>query len=219
MTRIFRQIGVTVGAVLVAACASTSIKSSWRDPAATAQSLRFRRIVVVALMRDSATRRVAEDELAGVINRGPRGRAGEVQAVAGYTLLGEDDLRNVEAAKAKIRPEGFDGAITMRLVGKDQRVTYVPAAPAPPIAYGRMWGYYGGAGGALYDPGYLRTDTVVSVETNVYSVTDEKLLWSGVSETFDPRDARTLVDDVARAVAKALEKEGLLAPSGDGRAR
>jgi hypothetical protein len=34
-----------------------------------------------------------------------------------------------------------------------------------------------GVRGYAYDPGYLRTDKLVSVETNVYQVADEKLIW------------------------------------------
>jgi len=62
----------------------------------------------------------------------------------------------------------------------------------------------------LYDPGYLRTDTVVTVETNVFSVTDDKLLWSGVSETFNPNDVAKAVNDVADAVSEELRQQGLL---------
>ena len=63
---------------------------------------------------------------------------------------------------------------------------------------------------AVYQPGYLQSDTVVTVETNVYSVTDDKLLWSGVSETFNPSDVAKAVNDVADAASRELRRQGLL---------
>jgi hypothetical protein len=56
----------------------------------------------------------------------------------------------------------------------------------------------------------MTTDTIVSIETNVYSVTEDKLLWSGLSETFNPANTVQLVTDVAKAVRGALQKQGLI---------
>jgi hypothetical protein len=63
----------------------------------------------------------------------------------------------------------------------------------------------------VYDPGYLRTDTIVQVETKVYALMDDKLIWAGLSETFNPRDAQARVRGVAQAVANDLKKQGLIA--------
>ena len=52
--------------------------------------------------------------------------------------------------------------------------------------YGSFYGYWGYGWGAVYDPGYLRTDTVVMVETLIYSVTQDKLVWAGHSKTTNP---------------------------------
>jgi hypothetical protein len=41
-------------------------------------------------------------------------------------------------------------------------------------------------------------------------VTDEKLLWSGISRTPQPESVKALVDDLARAAVDQLEEEGLL---------
>ena len=51
-------------------------------------------------------------------------------------------------------------------------------------------GYYDWAGGAVYAPGYLETDTVVHVVSNLYSLDQNKLVWSGTSKTFDPASAK-----------------------------
>jgi hypothetical protein len=81
-----------------------------------------------------------------------------------------------------------------------------------PAYYGAFGPYWGYGWGAVYQPGYLQSDTVVSVETLVYSLTRDKLLWASTSRTTDPRGLDNLVTEVANATAKEMIRQGLLAP-------
>jgi len=198
MRSVPRVLVVILAAVWMTACASTTIKDSWRDPSVTPQSMQFKKILVVAMMPE-ASRRVAEDEMVRNI---------ATPTVPSYTILSEKELKDVEAAKRKVKEMGFDGAIVMRLVGEEQRVSYVPGSY--PGYYNSFYGYYGYAGGMAYDTGYVTSDTIVNVETNVYSLREDKLLWSGLSETFNPKNQAELVGDVVHATAKKLQKEGLI---------
>jgi hypothetical protein len=185
--------------VWLAACASTTITESWKDPAVG--RIEFKKVLAMAISADTTLRHIAEDEM---VRQMPG-----VEAVASYTILTEEDSQDLEKAKAKVTAAGFDGVVTMRLVKSEQQVTPIPGAY--PTAYPWFWGYYGYAWPPVYDPGYLRTDTIVQVETKVYSLKDDKLVWSGLSETFNPRDAQDLVRGVAQAVATDLRKQGLIA--------
>ena len=189
-----------VGVVAITACAaSTRITSSWTDP--SPGSLEFNRTLVVFMSANEGIRRTAEDQLASLIERS--------EAVASYTMFPGDTGLDEASAKAAISDAGYDGAVVMRIISRDQQLTYTPGMSYP-ANYGSFWGYYGYGWGSVYDPGYLSTDTIVTVETTVYSIRDDKLIWSGVSETFNPNNAESLVDDVARAVARELEREGLI---------
>jgi hypothetical protein len=48
-----------------------------------------------------------------------------------------------------------------------------------------------------------------AVETRLYSVSEEKLLWAGVTRTLNPHDLVELVDEIARAVGDELEAQRL----------
>jgi len=101
--------------------------------------------------------------------------------------------------------------VIMRVVGRDQRITYTPgyAAPGPYRGFGPYWGY---GWNAVYEPGYLQTDNLISVETLVYSLTTDKLLWASTSRTTNPKDIDSLVKEVADLTAKEMVKEGILTP-------
>ncbi len=197
----FRQ-SVSLGlmCLLLAACASTNLTDSWKDPGTTGP-VSFDRIVVVFMSANESVRRIAEDALVR--------RADPGQAVASYTIISQEEVRDTESAADKLRAANFDGAIVMRVIGRDQQLSYSPGMTYP-SHYGGFYGYYGYGWPAVYQPGYLQADTVVTVETNVYSVTDDKLLWSGVSETFNPSDVAKAVNDVADAASRELRRQGLL---------
>jgi hypothetical protein len=61
-----------------------------------------------------------------------------------------------------------------------------------------------------YSPGYVQRDTVVALESNVYSVKDDKLLWASRSETINPGTAQELVDSVLDATVKEMKKQKVL---------
>ena len=51
----------------------------------------------------------------------------------------------------------------------------------------------------------------MTIETQIYSLSHDKLIWAGRSETTDPRTAGRLAHSVVGRVVRALKKDGLLA--------
>jgi hypothetical protein len=77
--------------------------------------------------------------------------------------------------------------------------------------YTSLWGYYGYTWGVVYDPGYLREDTIVTVETLAFSVPRDKLLWASLSETTNPKSMDAFMKDLVTKIVKQMKKEGLTA--------
>jgi len=73
-----------------------------------------------------------------------------------------------------------------------------------------MYGYWDYGWGATAYPGYLNTDTIVSVETLVYSVRQDKLLWGGVSDTINPYNLDRFIRDISKAAGQEIRKAGLV---------
>jgi hypothetical protein len=184
------------------ACAS-HVESAWRDPGTTADSLRFRELLVVAMAREGAMRRAAEDALVNSLRQSSRGQSGELSVTPSYQVLEQSELSDVARARAKVEAKGYDGAVIVSFVSSQERISVDPGMAAP------MWGYYG-RHGMIYDPGSVRSDTIVRIQTNIYRVADGKLLWSGVSRTMNPRSVQSLANDVFKDVVGALREEGLL---------
>ena len=189
--------------LLLSACATTHVESSWKDPAVGPGDFAFKKVLVMVRVTDATARRVGEDELVRYLRSGPRGQAGELTADPSYPLLDPRDLSNPAKARALVEADGFDGLVMMNFVSSEKQVTVQPPS------YGTVWGYYG-TRSIVYDPGYVRTDTILRVETTIYRISDEKLLWTGISRTLNPSNVPELVRDVAKSVGDELRSQGLI---------
>jgi hypothetical protein len=192
---------IAVALLLAAACApTTEVVNSWKDP--SAGSVRFTKVLAVCACKDAGTRRTVEDGLAKRIKN----------STQSYQILTDDDLQDRESAKAKVKAGGFDGAVIMALVNVDRTTTYVPGqAYAVPAYYNTMWGGWGYGWSTYYDPGYVREDQYVDFNTNVYQVEQEKLIWSSRSQTVNPSNMASLVDEIITATVHEMQKQKVLA--------
>jgi hypothetical protein len=190
---------LTIGTVAVlCACATTTLTSSWKDPSVRKGALQGKTVAAVFVSKEISTRRAAEVYLANdLTNRGARG-------IAAYTLL-PDDHGDGNADKEVLRAAGVDAVVVMRIVSKDKQITYNPGS-APMYYRGGFGPYYSYGYQQAYFPPSVSTDTLVSVETLVYSLSDDKLLWASTSRTTNPDNMSALVDEVADAIAKQVGK-------------
>ncbi|HEX5055474.1 MAG TPA: hypothetical protein VFX02_03150 [Gammaproteobacteria bacterium] len=183
----------------LSACTSTFV-SSWRAPDAQPLQVGGAKVAAAVMAQDGPSRRMAEDTLAQEISKHG------AQGVALYTLVPDTDLSDEGEVRSELEQAGVAGLVIMRPVGVDKEVVATPSAgPTYP-------GYWGGYhyGWANPWPSGIHTNTIVYVETQVYSLDQNKLVWSGQSKTTNPQQVDNLVEELAAATAKELERQGLL---------
>jgi len=186
-------VGLTVA--LAAGCATTEMTSTWTDPAAKGAPP-LSKVAVLCMTKDPGLRRQAEDAATSQL------QLKGAQAIASYQIIGDDELKDREAVKAKLQNAGVDGVLVMRMTGVTEQA--MVAGP-----YATFDGYYD-YGAAVYGPGYVQTDTIVHAVSNLYSLPQNKLIWSGTSKTFDPGSATQFMGDVSKEVAQTLQKNRLI---------
>ena len=125
-------------------------------------------------------------------------------ALPSYRFVPDADLPNQAAVRATLLANGFDGALVMRVAGVSEQVVAFPYTYFGPV------GYPGWYGSGVFAPGHLQTETIVHVVSDLYSLPQNKLIWSGVSRSFDPRSTKQFMNDVSKTVAKSLEKDRLI---------
>jgi len=192
---------LSIAFFIFSSCSSTKLVSSWRSPDATVDVNKLQKVWVMCLVKDESTRRVAEDELA---KRQPGVFFPTYNEYPSSAMKADPEKINTSISQS-----GYDGIVIMRLVSKEQATSYVPGSS--PAYYGGWHGYYGYASPYYYDPGYYRTDQYYTVETNVYSIKQDKLLWTGMTETVNPGSVETTIREIADAINFQMKKEGFLA--------
>ena len=206
---------ILLAAIILSGCGSnTSIVSSWRDPKITVAQEHFKKVLVVVLVKDEASRRTAENRIAA---------SNEIFKTS-YQYLNESTSQLTKEQKLKIlQDENFDGVITMRLVSTEKETNYVPGTYTGMYyggfdgMYTNVYGYgfgnwYGMYSPSFYDPGYYQETTSYMVETNIFSLKENKLIWTGTTKSEYVKDLGQTVDAIMQAVVAEMRKDGSLPP-------
>jgi hypothetical protein len=195
-------------ATVLAACATTHVASTWRDPQDKAEPVT--KLIVFAAAKDDAIRRLAENR---AVQSLPRGTVG----VPSYTLFAKLDIDEAKI-RERLNKEGFDGALISRPVSVDRSKEYIPPQTHIVQPY---WGYsyapyyrsfysYYPQAYAYITPGYVSESTRYVVETLLYRLPEGKPVWSAVSETFNPKSSIAMVSEVVRLVGEELRRNRLV---------
>jgi hypothetical protein len=186
---------------LVSCGPSTKIEKSWMEPGASVTASAPNKVLVIAMVKDETSRRVIEDHLVKRVSG---------TGVASYTLVSTDMLKEAsdEALKKIVTDGKFTHIILMRLADVEKETSYVPGTTTS--FYGGYGRYYGYGAGMYSSPGYYTTDKNYFVETTVYSINPDKLLWTGTTKTVNPSKVEKTVNDIADVVAEKMKKDGFL---------
>ena len=169
--------------VTLAACASTKF-SSTGGPRGPGLSFPGQKVAAVVMSPDESRRLGAEGELARELTR--RG----VEGIPAYNLIPPNESRDKERAKVLFNAAGVAGVVAMRVLGTEKEIS--SSSGRRLLGARRTTGRSGApattatAGAPFTSPSYLRTDTIVNVETLVYDLKTDKLVWAGGARARTP---------------------------------
>ena len=203
--------------VVLVACKTTqtSFSQSYRNPGYEANV--FKKVLVIGVASNEDDRQKFENAVASAI----AGQGGT--AAPSYTILPMEEKFSEEELQAVIENEGVDGVLLTRLMSVDReseytppkkynkpRTRYYPASPGWGWGYGGFYGFYGTTFAEVHEPGYFDSSLTLTLETNLYSVATNELVWTGRSETIDPETIEDARKSVSEALAKKLKEERLI---------
>ena len=99
--------------MLLFSCGTTThIENSWRDPSAKVDATTLNKFLVAALLKNEATRRSVEDQMAALYPG---------KAVPSYSVFSNKALdKSDDEYKKLLQSSGYDGIVIMRLVNVEQ---------------------------------------------------------------------------------------------------
>jgi hypothetical protein len=197
-----RFIFVAAAALFAAACASTSIVSSWINPEASAN--KPRRLLIVGVSNVDTTRRLYEDEFVKQL------KARGLDAIPSYSQLRGDGRPTQEDVVAAIRKSGADSVLVSQIKGTETRMD-VSYRYEPMMVPGGYYGFYSGAWANAYaaTPTVYQYD-IVNAETKIWNTGNDKLLFSVLTRTFDPSAPQREIPPFVSMLVEQMAKGGLL---------
>ena len=177
--------------------------STWRSPGATAVRFAGKKVAALVISTDQHLRVSVEEQLVREL------QAHGVQGAATYRMAPAEELKSADRARPWFERAGVEGVVALRPVSRDKSITYAPSVWTT-SSYSTLWGYYGYGWTGVYDPGGMREDTTIVVETLVYSLPLDTLLWAGVSTTTNPKSAAVFIRQLVEAAVREMKAQRLV---------
>ncbi len=195
---------IVVAALAAQAAVSAAVKftSTFKSLDAGTVSFAGKKVAALVISNDDSLRVAGEEALARELTS--RG----MQAVATYRIAPKEELRSAETAKPWFEKANVEGLVVVRPVSADTRQAYTTGTWVSPN-YATLWGYYGYGWSSVYVIGAVPKETRIVVETTIYSVPLNQLLWAAVTETTNARDLRAFVEELVKDSVEEMQKQGL----------
>jgi hypothetical protein len=174
--------------VFLVSCRSTELIGSWKREDVPAKN--YKEVGVVVLTKNMSSRSIVEVDLATVLHqKGIKATPTfDIFPFAAKQDLFEDIDPEEMRLKVKERVEKFefDRLLIVTLLNQETETRYNQGSSfsfAVPAYQYNYYGYYQWAYATISAPGYYTTKTTYFLESNLYDVSTEALIWTAQTKT------------------------------------
>ena len=199
---------------LLLSCANTKISQSWVEPD---NKKSYNDLLIIGIGESEQNRRAYESHFVEAL------REVGTEAEASYKLIKSSEKIERNTVVKAIEGMEIDGVIITHMTAVEEETVYRPGMGYSGAGYGGYGygGYGGGYGGGMYgyyphvnsyvhSPGYYTTHETYTLETNLYDVKTEELVWSARSRTFSPESVDEVITDLTKLLINDLKDKNLI---------
>lgn len=197
-------------ALEISGCGPTQkITSSWADPEAKSKGP-YTKVFVIVLSPNTIANYDIEAQMANtLISRGFKVVRSTDIFPPKFSIT--KDITREQLAES-IAKRGCDAVLILALLDSKKVESYNPGTVYAPVNYGyygSYYGYYNYYYPVVYSPGYYSVDKTFYLETNLYDLASDKLLWSVQSEARNPKDLDSWFKNYSKMLISHLKSKGL----------
>jgi hypothetical protein len=201
-----RKITLALGMVLlVSSCANTKISQSWVEPD---HKKEYKNLLIIGIAESEQNRRAYESNFVEDL------KTIGIEAEASYKLIKSNQKIDRATVGKAIEGLGIDAVIVTHLLAVDEETIYRPTMDYMPMYggayYGGLYTYYPHVNTYVTSPGYYTTHETYTIETNLYDVESEELVWSARTRTFAPESADEVIVDLTKLLINDLADKNLI---------
>ena len=197
MKNIFAALYI-VSTIALTACTFTKTTTNWTKTDTKVFVQKLSKILVVALLNNKDNSRKAEDQMVALLD-------GKGIALYNYVSV-NNATKHTDSLMEMLKKDGFDGAITMRLIEAN-----TPEYMSSYAAYDRTFSGYSYQIWPQYFNGrYYASTKTSAVETSVYSIKADKIMWTGLAQATFNVGGKLMTKNIVKAVYKEMIQQGFI---------
>lgn len=190
---------IIVSSVLLAQCSNSKIVSTWQS--SQTLNLQTGRIIVVGLIKESdkALQQKMETHLADDLCNLGYDAIPSIELYGFKTFEGQDEKQVIK----QLKQYGTAAVLTIVLLNKQKEKYHAPKSmfdPTDGYNYSDFYLYYAAIYSKIYEDGYYVNDTYYFWESNLFTVTDQKLIYSVQTESFNPSNTSSLAHGYGKLI-------------------
>ena len=168
---------------------------------------KLKKILVIAVLENYLIRQEFEDEMERLLAKSG------IEGVRSHMVLPPRNELMEGELKQRIKEKDYDAVLVIRPkeFRKETEEVGTKSVYMPPTAYRSFWPYWDMAFKQYSAKGsYLKENTIVRAEFNLYRTTDEVLLWNGETDTVYSKNFGKLAREYADTLVKQLKKDKVI---------
>ncbi|HTC40808.1 MAG TPA: hypothetical protein VK703_04525 [Candidatus Acidoferrales bacterium] len=167
----------------------------------------FHKMLVASIMENYLIRQEFEDQMKILLAKYG------VEGVQSYMVLPPRNEMMEGELKQRIKESSLDSVLVIRpkAVRKETEQVITGGIYVPPPGYYTFWPYWNMAYGNFYPTSsYSKEKIIIRVEFNLFSTKDERLIWSGETDTIYSTDFDRLAKGYAQTLIDQLKKDKII---------
>jgi len=190
--------------ILLSGCSTNRLLSSWNDE--TYEQSSIAPILVLGVTKNNETkRRIYEDTFVDSLN------GVQTKAIASYTLNKHPIEPTEKALRAVIKKTKAKTILITHLVSDTEKAFFVPSSVIIGTnSYDRLYSYFPFIHNSVASSGSFVSTSKVILETSLYDVKTEKLIWTARTESIDPVMTRKYYQQLIDLFLQDLSSKNML---------
>jgi len=195
---------ILLTSVLLSSCSTNKLLSSWNNESFEQSSI-APVLVIGVTKNDETKRRIYEDTFVDSLN------SAQTKAIASYTFSKQSIQPSEKALREAIKKTKAKTILITHLVSDTEKDFYVPSSLVIGTnSYNGLYSYYPLVYNSVSTSGSFVSTTKVVLETNLYDVETEKLIWTARTESIDPVMTRKYYQQLIDLFLNDLSDKNLL---------
>ena len=170
------------------------------------QSGDISKVLIVGVSDNLSVRNLFEKEMEKSIEKH------NVKAMRSLEAMPGDAAIDRESFDKYFQAQQIDAVLVTRLIDAEKVGLYAEGqdTKTPQAVAATWWDHYQNTYDRYAEPGSFEYANILRVETNIFDVGSEQLIWQCHSKSFQKNNTEDVLRDIAKILGKAMKEDGVM---------